>query len=105
LAVASTRPFDGASAVRINAPVVVTFNRPAQAASITADATATCTGSVQVSSDNFATCVAMAGGASAAAGNSSFVLTPAALLSPSTSYRVRVTSGALDADGVALSSA
>jgi hypothetical protein len=100
LTVTSISPFDGATSVAINTPVVVTFNRPVQPASITVDSTSTCSpnSAVQLSADNFASCVPMSG-ATATAGNTSFVITPAALLSSSTSYRVRI-NGVIDATNV-----
>lgn len=103
LTVISVNPIEGALAVPLSTSIAITFRRPALPASITVATSGTaCTGSLQLSGDNFQTCVAMAAQPSALNGNLTFTATPAALLSPSAAYRLRVTTGARDADGVAL---
>jgi hypothetical protein len=105
LQVTTTSPADGASAIPLNSTVTVSFNVPADASTITTNTADTqCSGTVQVSSDGFATCVAMSAGPVASNGNQSFTLTPASLLSGNTSYRIRVSTGAKDASGHALAS-
>jgi hypothetical protein len=104
LAVLGTSPADSALAVPVNTSVSVTFNRSALPSSITvATSGSACTGSLQLSGDGFQTCVPMSAQPQAQGFSSQvFVITPAALLAPSTAYQVRVTTSAQDSDGVAL---
>src|SRR5205807_1054655 len=114
IAVASTSPATvpasavAATAVPANTAISVTFSRPAQPASITANTSGTaCSGSIQVSSDGFVTCVRMAAQPAPGNGNLTFTLAlpSGVVLATSTAYKIRVTSGARDADGVPLSPA
>jgi hypothetical protein len=73
-----------------------------QVASITANTTSSaCTGTLQVSKDDFATCVKMSGPPSNT-GGTVFSVTPAAPLESLGAYKVRVTTAAKDAAGNAL---
>jgi CSLREA domain-containing protein len=102
LAVTATNPADGAS-VSADTTVSVTFNVAANPASLTTNtANTSCSGSFQVSGDNFSTCVQMAGAPVASGGNTVFTITPAAPLSTGITYRIRITTGATDADGAPL---
>lgn len=83
--------------------IAVTFSEPMSAASITTDTTTTCTGSIRVSANNFATCVPMTGPATTA-DDTTFTLTPAAPLDSATTYAVRVTTAARDAAQNAIAS-
>src|SRR5207248_3495923 len=94
---------DAPSGVALNSPISVTFNKPAQ--SITTNTlNNTCSGSLEVSSDNFATCVQMGGAAATSGGNTTFTVTPNAPLSGNATYKLRVTTLAQDSSGVALAS-
>ncbi len=103
--VVSTSPAGGSMGV-VKAPSVsVTFDEPMLAASLTASTSGTtCSGSLQLSADNFATCVAMLGAPVPSAGNTVFSVTPAAALASLGSFKVRVTSAAKDAAGNGLAS-
>ena len=80
----------------------VTFNRDADARSITAQAGAgACQGSLQLSSDGFTNCVAMAAQPSTS-DNRTFLVTPAAELALGTAYVLRVKATVRDSDGVEL---
>ncbi len=86
-----------------NTPISVTFNRAANISSITVNtANTVCKGTLQVSSNNFAKCVKMAGAPTPGAGNTTFTVNPAANLNSGTTYKIRVTTGAQAADGVPL---
>ena len=94
LAVGSVTPADGATAVARNAVVVVKFNRPAT------NVTAGCTGTVLLSDDAFATC---AGGSFAEAdAGATWTFTPTAPLHANAKYRLRVTTGVKDGNGISL---
>src|SRR5205807_488268 len=83
--VAPTSPSDGATGAARNTLLSATFNRAATASSITVNtANASCSGTLQVSGDGFATCVQMASPPIAGSGNTTFTVNPAALLSGST---------------------
>ena len=80
----------------------VTFNRDADPASVTAQTGAgACQGTLQLSSDSFATCVAMSA-QPATTDNRTFTMTPATELSLGTAYVLRVTATVKDSDAVEL---
>ena len=62
-------------------------------------------GSLQVSSDSFNTCVQMSASPSVSNSNKTFTLDPASNLSYNTTYKVKVTTDAKDSAGNALASA
>ncbi|MCC6897944.1 MAG: Ig-like domain-containing protein [Polyangiaceae bacterium] len=101
--VTATTPAPTTMAVGKSTPITVTFSEAMQVASITAATSgASCVGTLQVSKDNFATCVAMVANPAASAGNTVFTLTPSGGLASLGAYKVRVTTGAKDAAGNAL---
>lgn len=60
LSVTSTSPADSATGVTSNSPITITFNQTMDKSTITTNSNdTTCSGSVQISFDNFATCVKM----------------------------------------------
>jgi hypothetical protein len=92
-------PNDLQSGVASMPGVSVTFNEPMNPATITTNvALAACTQTIQLSADDFATCVPMAAAPQSADGLGFFV-TPAAPLSSATTYRIRVTTDASDVAG------
>ncbi len=97
--VSSAVPADGATAVPVNTSITVTFNRTANPSTITVNTKNTaCKGALQISSNNFSKCVRMAA-APTSGDNTMFTVRPAASLSPATTYKIRVTSGAQASDG------
>ena len=81
----------------------MTFSEPMQVTSISAATSGTsCTGTLQVSKDEFATCIAMSGNPVASGGNTAFTLTPSGGLASIGIYKVRVTTAAKDAAGNSL---
>jgi hypothetical protein len=103
-AVSSTTPASNGTAVATTT-VAVTFNQAMAPASLTAQTSAgACTGSLQVSLDDFATCIAMAGPPAMSGGNTVATLTPAPGLLVNRSYKIRVTTAATNAGGVPLAS-
>jgi hypothetical protein len=98
-AVVSTTPADGASGVAVSSTVGVEFTAAMSAATLVAQtAPGACTGTVQVSADDFATCIGFTSATpSLSAGDTIATLTPATALAYGALYRVRVTTGAQDA--------
>lgn len=97
----SVTPADAATNVAVNATITLTFNSAMSNASITAQSAAgPCTGSVQVSADDFATCLAFpAPGIDAT--NKIVTLTPTSNFANNTTYKVRVTNAAKTLGSVA----
>ena len=97
--VAATTPADAAVNVDTAATIVVTFTTPMAVATLTAQlGSGPCTGTVQVSTDNFATCIGMHAPATTAKETvATFV--PAPQLSNGARYVVKVTAAARDKKG------
>ena len=106
-AVVSATPGDAATGVATGATVAVTFSRPMNPATLTAQtAIGPCAGSIQLSTDDFATCLSFAAAApTMSGGNGVATLAPAPALSYGTTYKLRVTTGAQDQNGNALGAA
>ncbi|MEP7119627.1 MAG: lamin tail domain-containing protein [Byssovorax sp.] len=102
--VLSTSPADGATAVLESSPLAITFTGPMMPATLTAQTTSgACTGSIQVSTDGFATCLAFAAAAPVmSAGNSVATLVAAPGFSYGNTFKVKVTSAAKDSSGSAI---
>lgn len=92
LTVLSTTPKDGALGFQLNTAITVTFSQPLSASTVTTSTTTACTGSIQVSTNNFTSCIAMTSATPALSGGGSLVtITPAANLTAATTYKLRVT--------------
>jgi hypothetical protein len=103
--VSSTTPLDSATGIAKNTTVAVTFSEAMNTSTISATTSTSCTGSLQVSADNFTTCVAMTSATpTASGGNTVFTMTPASALASATTYKIRVTTSVQDAAGNALAS-
>ncbi|MFN0277467.1 MAG: InlB B-repeat-containing protein [Pyrinomonadaceae bacterium] len=104
--VVSTDPPDGATGVPNSLDAVsFTFTAPANPGTVTAQSSSgTCTGSVQLSSDNFATCVAL-GSPVSSNGDTRFTLTvPPFTLQAGQVYQIRLTVAITSASGSSMSS-
>ena len=102
-AVLSVSPANGATNVPTNTSITVTFDQPANPATVTRNVNNNCGSvTVQVSNNNFASCIAMEAPV-ASNGNTTFTLSPSMELDPATQYRVRVTTGVTTAGGSPLS--
>lgn len=101
--VSSTSPTDAATGSATNSNIVVTFSEPMQTTLTTNTGGTTCSGSVQLSTTaaNFASCIQMTS-LSFSGDYRTVTLVPAAALSASTSYKIRVTTAAQDKTGVAI---
>lgn len=102
--VVSTSPVDGATGVGCAGAVTVTFSEPMAPASLTTNSSDNrCSGNLQLSRDNFVTCVKM----TSATVSSSFLtvtLTPAASLEAFQIYKIKVTTGVTDSSSNPLAS-
>ncbi|MFT3691614.1 MAG: Ig-like domain-containing protein [Kofleriaceae bacterium] len=90
LQISSIAPANGIAGVRTNAPIVVTFDHAIDLTTVTVQAAddETCTGSVQVSKDDFASCIGLTVASTTAA---SATINPAAAFTADATYKVRVT--------------
>ena len=101
--VSSSSPADSASSVAPNTSLTVTFSEAMDTTTITTNTSnTTCSGSLQVSSDSFSTCVQMSASPSLSNSNKTFTVTPSSNLSSSTTYKIRVTTGVKDSAGNSL---
>jgi hypothetical protein len=102
--VSSTTPANGATGVALGSSIAVTFSEAMNTGTVTAQTAAgACSGSVQVSLDNFSNCIAMSTAAPTfSGGNTVATFTPATALTASTTYKIRVTTAVQDAAGNAM---
>jgi len=104
--VTSVSPTDNSTDVAISTTPVVTFSKKISTSTATANTSdTTCSGSFQLSSDNFTTCVQMSATPSASNGDKTFTSTPADNLISLTTYRHKVTTAAKDRGGNSLAEA
>ena len=97
---AALSPADSASSVSINSTVAVTFSEVIDNTSVTTNTTdTTCSGTIQVSSDDFSTCVQMTSTPTASNSDQTYTLTPASNLSYSTGYKIRISTEIKDLIG------
>ena len=103
--VSSVSPTDASTSVAKNSSVSVTFSEVMASSSVTTNTSDTsCSGSLQLSSDSFSTCIAMSASPSSS-DNTSFSITPAADINSGTTFKFKVTTSATDSAGNALASA
>lgn len=98
--VTAISPDDGATGVAADTTIAIDFSAAMAAPSLVAD-DGSCSGSVQLSTDDFASCEAIADVA-LQRGDTRAVITPAAALPSTANVRVRVTPDATAADGAPL---
>jgi hypothetical protein len=101
--VASTTPSDGGVAVA-SSDIQVSFSQPMNPASLTTQTTpGACSGSIQVSKDNFVTCIALSSATPMMSnGNATATLTATPGLLVNRTYKIRVTTAATSALGMPL---
>ncbi|MDH5559942.1 MAG: DUF1566 domain-containing protein [Deltaproteobacteria bacterium] len=98
--VVSFNPNDGATFVNKITSVEVTFDEPVDPASMTTnEADASCSGSFQLSDDNFTTCVQMTKAPIASNSNKTFTINPQVNLSDATTYKIKITTAVSDEMG------
>ena len=98
--VTGTTPADGATGLNPAGTITITFSKNINRGSASFNATnGACTGNIQLSADNFTSCI----GFTIPLGNAAFfTLTPAATLTSATTYKVKVTNTLTDTDGAAV---
>ena len=103
--VSSIYPADNQSVISIYDNISVTFSETMDNTSVTTNtANTTCSGSFQLSADNFSSCVQMSSSPSDNNSTKTFTVDPSDNLSHATTYLMRVTTGVKDTVGNTLSS-
>jgi len=95
-------PTDGQEDVAINTSIAITFPVAMNSTTITMDTDGSCSGSVQVSNDDFVSCVSFVGSPTASSGNTVFTLVLSTSLLNSTLYTVKLTTAISDNEGTSL---
>ena len=95
--ISSVSPTDNSTYKSPATTIAVTFSETISTSSITTNTNdTTCSGSFQLSSDNFTTCVKMSATPSASDNNTAFTATPKDNLSGGTTFKLRITTSAKD---------
>ena len=103
--VCSVYPPDNQNGVSITENISVTFSEAMNTTSVTTNMlNTTCSGSFQLSSNNFSSCIQMSSSPSSSNSYRTFTVDPSNNLSHSTNYKIRVTTGVKDTAGNSLSS-
>ena len=101
--ITSISPTDNTTDVSVSTTVAVTFSEKISTGSVTTNTSDTsCSGSFQLSSDNFSTCIKMSATPSVSNDDKTFTLTPVDNLSRRTTYNIKLTTSVKDANGVSL---
>ncbi|MFZ5629919.1 MAG: beta strand repeat-containing protein [Spirochaetota bacterium] len=102
-AISSVAPANNETDVFLNPTLRVTFNKGMNATTLTTLTTGSaCNTAIQLSADNFATCIPMSGQPTIE-GSATYRITPAANLAASTVHKLKVTTDAKDSQGRAIS--
>jgi len=103
--VSSVYPPDNQNGVSITENISVTFSKAMNTTSVTTNiSNTTCSGSFQLSYDNFDSCIQMSSSPLSSNSYRTFTVDPSINLSHSTNYKIRVTTGVKDTAGNSLSS-
>jgi len=95
--VSELSPSDNSTNVPVASKVVVTFSDAMLEHSVTTNTADTkCSGSLQLSSDDFSTCIKMADSPVASDNDTTFTVTPTSSLSLQTNYKIKITSSVLE---------
>ena len=93
----SVSPTDNSTDVSVSTAVAVTFSEAMSTSTITTNTdNTTCSGSFQLSSDNFTTCIKMSAVPSASNSDKTFSVTPDDNLSGGTTYKLQITTSVTD---------
>jgi hypothetical protein len=94
--VSTTVPFDRATFVTLNSEVRITFNEQMDVSSMTANqANSVCSGTIQISKNNFVSCILM-GGEPITSDKKTFSVAPSIYLENATNYKIKISSDARD---------
>jgi|LULL01.1.fsa_nt_gb hypothetical protein len=103
--VSSIYPIENHCSILINDNISVTFSESIDITSVTTNTSNTsCSGSIELSSDNFSNCVKMSATPSSSNSDKTFKLDPRDNLSVSTNYKIRVKTAVKDTQGNTMSS-
>jgi len=103
--VISTSPTDDTDNVSRATYITVTFSEIMDNTSITTNtANTSCSGTFQVSSNNFSSCIKMTASSPYTSDNETFTVDPSDNLSNNTTFKIRVTTGVKDPSGNSMSS-
>ena len=103
--VSSIYPADNQRGVSVSDNISVTFSEAMDSTSVTTNTSnSSCSGSFELSSDNFINCVQMSSSPSSSNSDMTFTIDPSDNLTGSTTYLTRVTTGVKDSAGDTLSS-
>ena len=103
--ISSLSPNDNSTYNSPATTVAVTFSNKMATGSVTTNTSDTsCSGSYQLSSDNFTTCIKMSATSSASDNDTAFTATPADNLSNGTTFKLRITTSAKDTSSNSLAS-
>ena len=95
--VSSESPTDNSTYNSVATTAVVTFSENMETGSVTTNTSdTTCSGSFQLSSDNFTTCIKMSAAPVASDNDTTFTITPASSLSAATTFKVKITTSVTD---------
>jgi len=95
--VSSESPTDNSTYNSPATTVAVTFSEKMATGSVTTNTSdTTCSGSFQLSSDNFTTCIKMSAAPVASDNDTIFTITPASSLSGATTFKVKITTSVTD---------
>ena len=95
--VSSESPTDNSTYNSPATTVAVTFSENMATGSVTTNTSdTTCSGSFQLSSDNFTTCIKMSAAPVASDNDTIFTITPASSLSAATTFKVKITTSVTD---------
>ena len=95
--VSSVSPTDNSTYTSPATTVAVTFSENMEPGSVTTNTNdTTCSGSFQLSSDNFTTCIKMSADPVASNNDTIFTITPASSLSAATTFKVKITTSVSD---------
>jgi len=95
--VSSGSPTDNSTYNSPSTTVAVTFSENMETGSVTTNTNDTsCSGSFQMSSDNFSSCIKMSAAPVASENDTTFTITPASSLSAVTTFKVKITTSVTD---------
>ena len=98
--ISSISPVDNSSDVANDTTIAVTFNEKISTSTATTNLSdTTCSGSFQLSSDNFSSCIKMSAAPSVSNDGKTFTITPSDNLSGRTTYKLKLTTSVKDANG------
>jgi len=100
----SKNPADNASSVSLDSSMTFQFDEEVRVSTVTVNSTDTTCGSksIQVSSDNFTSCVKMSGTIGSTPNNKVFTIKPAGDLTGETTYEIKITTAVKDTIGNAM---